>query len=87
MQPRTVTARFVDASGATISDEAIIVADSTSADPNERLIRTRFTLTGDRFDKNAEYYLVLEDQEETVEKILLKRRFIIDLGISAAFEF
>lgn len=87
VQPRTVTARFVDASGATISDEAIIVADSASADPNERRVRTRFTLTGDRFDKNAEYYLVLEDQEETVEKILLKRRFTIDLGISAAFEF
>lgn len=85
--PRTVIAKFVDADGQPVSDQVVIIADRTSKDRNERLFRARFTLSGTQFDKNADYYLVLEDPDERVEKILFKRKFQIDLTITFGFDF
>jgi uncharacterized protein (TIGR02687 family) len=77
--PRTVIAKFVDAEGQPVSDQAVIIADRISKDRNERLFRVRFTLSSAHFDKNADYFLVLEDPDERVEKVLAKYKFQIDL--------
>lgn len=85
--PRTVIAKFVDANGNSVSDQVMMIADRTSQDRNERLFRERFTLSGTQFDKDADYYLVLEDPDERVEKVIYKRRFQIDLTIAFGFDF
>lgn len=85
--PRQVVARFVDADGRAVSNEVKIIADITSKDTSSRLFKERFTLKGTDFDRNAEYYLLIEDPEELVDKEVLKRRFTIDLGITLGFEF
>jgi hypothetical protein len=85
--PRQVVARFVDAAGRAVSNEVKIIADITSRDTSSRLFRERFTLKGTDFDRNAEYYLLIEDPDELVEKEVLRRRFTIDLGITLGFEF
>ena len=85
--PRKVVARFVDAHGRAVSNEVKIIADITSKDTSSRLFKERFTLKGTDFDRNAEYYLLLEEPEELVDKEVLRRRFTIDLGITLGFEF
>jgi uncharacterized protein (TIGR02687 family) len=85
--PRQVIARFVDTQGRAVSNEVKIIADIASRDTSSRIFRERFTLKGTGFDKNAEYYLLLEDPEELVEKEVLRRKFAIDLGITLGFEF
>ena len=85
--PRTVVAKFVDADGHPVSDQVVMIADRTSQDRNQRLFRERFTLSGTDFDKNADYYLVLEDPDERVEKVLFRRKFQMDLGIAFGFDF
>jgi uncharacterized protein (TIGR02687 family) len=85
--PRNVIAKFVDADGRPVSDQVVMIADRTSQDRNDRLFRERFTLSGTQFDKDADYYLVLEDPDERVEKVIYKRRFQIDLTIAFGFDF
>ena len=84
---RTVVAKFVDADGHSVSDQVVMIADRTSQDRNERLFREQFTLSGTQFDKDADYYLVLEDPDERVEKVIYRRRFQIDLTIAFGFDF
>ena len=85
--PRKVNARFEDADGRLISDEIVVIADRKSQDRNDRLFRERFTLVGTDFDKNADYYLVLEDPDERIDKVMRKLGFKIDLSIMPGVEF
>lgn len=78
---------FADEEGHRISNENIIIADSRSARPQERTFREKFTLRDIPYDKGKKYYLVLEDEEETVEKIYQKIPFVIDLAIVSDFDF
>ena len=71
---------FEDEDGHRISNENIIIADSRSARPEERTFREKFTLRDMPYDKGKKYCLVLEDEEETVEKIYQRIPFIIDLA-------
>jgi hypothetical protein len=70
---------FVDKEGNRISNENIIIADSRSKNPENRTYREKFTLRDMAYDKNKEYYLILEDEDETVEKIYERIPFKIDL--------
>ena len=70
---------FVDKEGNRISNENIIIADSRSKNPENRTYREKFTLRDMAYDKNKEYYLILEDEDETVEKIYERIPFTIDL--------
>lgn len=70
---------FEDKEGNRISNENIIIADSRSKNPRDRTYREKFTLRDMAYDKNEEYYLILEDEDETVEKIYERIPFIIDL--------
>jgi uncharacterized protein (TIGR02687 family) len=76
---------FVDKEGNRISNENIIIADSRSKTPEDRTYREKFTLRDMAYDKNKEYYLILEDEDETVEKIYERIPFIIDLLFSDDF--
>ncbi len=76
---------FVDEHGERISNENIIIADSRSKDPKDRTYREKFTLKDVPYDKTKEYFLILEDEEEPVEKIYERIPFSIDLVISDDF--
>lgn len=78
---------FEDEDGHRISNENIIIADSRSSKPEDRTYREKFTLKDQAYDKSKKYYLVLEDEDETVEKIYEKIPFMIDLAISNDFRF
>lgn len=76
---------FADEEGKRISNENIIIADSRSKKPEDRTHREKFTLKDMAYDKTKKYYLILEDEEEPVEKIYEKIPFTIDLLISDDF--
>ena len=78
---------FEDEEGNRISNENIVIADSRSSKPEERTYREKFTLKDKPYDKAKKYYLVMEDEEETVEKIYAKVPFMIDLAIINDFGF
>lgn len=78
---------FVDEDGNRISNENIIIADSRSSRPEDRTFREKFTLKDMAYDKGKKYYLILEDEDEPVEKIYEKIPFTIDLIISDDFGF
>ncbi|MBZ2174148.1 BREX-1 system phosphatase PglZ type A [Schnuerera sp. xch1] len=78
---------FEDDEGNRISNENIIIADSRSSKPEERTFREKFTLKDQSYDKGKKYYLVMEDENETVENIYSKTPFIIDLAITNDFGF
>ncbi|MBF7082784.1 BREX-1 system phosphatase PglZ type A [Desulfallas sp. Bu1-1] len=78
---------FTDEEGRRISNENIIIAESRSARPEERTFREKFTLRDMPYDKGKKYYLVLEDEDEPVERIYQKIPFVIDLAIVSGFDF
>lgn len=84
--PRQVKAYFVDPAGNVISDEVMLVANSTEERVEERIYRLRFTLKSQQYDRSATYRLVLEDLEETVETIHAEIPFTLDLGIMHDFD-
>jgi hypothetical protein len=78
---------FTDEEGNWISNENIIIADSRSKNPQDRTFREKFTLKDMTYDKAKKYYLILEDEEETAEKIYEQIPFTIDLIISNSNDF
>ena len=85
--PRQLKAYFVDPDRNTISDEIPLLADNDEDRAEDRNFRLRFNLKSQSYDRTATYYLILEDLEETVEKIYDQVPFIIDLGIMHDFDF
>jgi uncharacterized protein (TIGR02687 family) len=73
---------FVDEDGNRISNENIIIADSGDETYETRSFREKFVLKNKKYDKNKKYYLVMEDEEETVEKLYERIPFVIDLAIT-----
>jgi uncharacterized protein (TIGR02687 family) len=85
--PLRLKVYFADEDGNRISNENIIIADSKSETYEERSFREKFVLKNRKYDKTKKYYLIMEDEEETVEKIYDKIPFIIDIAISDDFGF
>lgn len=85
--PITLRLYFEDEEGNRISNENIVIADSRSSKPEDRTYREKFTLKDQSYDKSKKYYLVLEDEDETVDNIYEKIPFIIDLAIMNDFGF
>lgn len=85
--PLRLKVYFADEEGNRISNENIIIADSKSLSPEERSYKEKFTLRNITYDKTKKYYLILEDEEETVENIYEKIPFNIDIAISNDFGF
>jgi uncharacterized protein (TIGR02687 family) len=85
--PLRLKVYFVDEENNRISNENIIIADSKSETYEDRSFREKFVLKNRKYDKIKKYYLIMEDEEETVEKIYDKIPFIIDIAISDDFGF
>lgn len=78
---------FTDEEGNRISNENIIIADSSSAKPENRVFKEKFVLKNMIYDKTKKYYLMLEDEEETVDHAYEKIAFSIDIAMTNDFEF
>jgi uncharacterized protein (TIGR02687 family) len=85
--PLRVKVYFEDESGARISNENIIIAASASQNRDERAFKEKFTLRSIAYDKTKTYYLVIKDDEETVERELDRIPFIIDLAFGGGIQF
>lgn len=85
--PRTLKLYFVDDKNNRISNENIIIADSRSSKAEDRTFREKFTLKDQAYDKNEKYYLIMEDEQESVENIYDRTSFMIDLAIVNDFGF
>ncbi|WP_409966858.1 BREX-1 system phosphatase PglZ type A [Bengtsoniella intestinalis] len=85
--PLRVTAYFVDEAGNRISNENIIIADSNSQIPEERTYKEKFTLKDMAYDKSKEYFLVLIDEDEMVNKEIARMPFAIDLVFGGSIQF
>lgn len=82
MLPRKIKIYFADEDGVKISNENLIIADSKSENPLERTFKQKFVLKDMKYERNKRYYLVFEDEGETVEKIYDKIPFVIDIAFS-----
>ena len=79
---------LADDDGSRISNEIIIIADSKSDDLQERTFREKFVLKNMKYDKGKNYFLTIEDEEETVVTVYERISFTVDLAISNEdFEF
>ncbi|MCL1882161.1 MAG: BREX-1 system phosphatase PglZ type A, partial [Defluviitaleaceae bacterium] len=85
--PIRITAYFEDESGNRISNENIIIADSTSKEPQDRAYKEKFTLKNMAYDKAKNYFLVLKDEEEAVNQELERIPFVIDLVFGGNIRF
>lgn len=82
VRPRRLKLYLADRDGNRISNENIIIADIRSDDPAERKFREKFVLKNMKYDKTQKYYLIMEDEEEQVEKIYDRIPFTVDLAIT-----
>jgi len=85
--PLRLKVYFTDEEGNRISNENIIIADSKAETYEGRSFREKFVLKNRKYDKSKKYYLIMEDEEETVNRIYEKIPFIIDIAISDEFGF
>ena len=90
IQDKVITQRikcyFEDEEGNRISNENTIIGDSKSENPIERSYREKFVLKSIPYDKRKQYYLVIEDEDDSslqCEKI----PFNIDIAIVDDFGF
>ncbi|MCQ6266316.1 BREX-1 system phosphatase PglZ type A [Fictibacillus sp. WQ 8-8] len=86
-KPLRLKIYFTDIEGNRISNENIIIADSKSSKPEERTYKEKFVFKNMTYDKAMKYYLILEDEEESVENVYDKIPFTIDIAISNDFGF
>lgn len=85
--PRSLKVYFEDGNGYKISDDNAILADKTSDKPNERTFKLSFSLKNKKYNRSENYYLVMEDPDEAVNRIYEKIIFSINLGIVNEFDF
>lgn len=86
-KPLRIKIYFTDGEGNRISNEIIIIADSKSTNPEERTFKEKFVFKNMIYNKANKYYLILEDEEESVENLYDKIPFTIDIAISNDFGF
>ena len=76
-----------DDDGNRVSNEVMIIADRDSSDPKDRSFKEKFVLKDLKYKKEDTYYLVFEDDEESVNPVVNKIPFTIDLAIVNDFGF
>lgn len=70
-----------------ISNEVMIIADRDSSDPKDRNFKEKFVLKDLEYKKQDTYYLVIEDDDETINPVINRYPFVIDLAIINNFGF
>lgn len=76
---------FIDAKGQTISNEAMIAADMRDTDSSKRVFRVKFTFRNQKYDRNAQYYLVAIDTVSGMEAF--RHQVTMDLAFADDFGF
>ena len=76
---------MADASGKAVSDTKTVIADKTSNNGSDRVVRTRFTLKSVAFQKTASYYLTIVEKGTT--NVIEKIEFKIDIAFVNDFDF
>lgn len=77
---------FEDEDGNRISNENIIIGDSRSENPLERTYREKFVLKSMAYDKLKQYFLVMQDDEDS-NGMYERIPYIIDIAILDDFGF
>lgn len=77
---------FEDEVGNRISNENIIIGDSKSENPLERSYKEKFVLKSKAYDKTKQYFLVMQDEEDS-NGMYERIPFIIDIAIIDEFGF
>jgi len=77
---------FEDEEGNRISNENIIIGDSRSENPLERSYREKFVLKSMAYDKTKQYFLVMQDDEDS-NGMYERIPFTIDIAIVDEFGF
>ncbi|WP_088049433.1 BREX-1 system phosphatase PglZ type A [Virgibacillus dakarensis] len=81
MLPRRLKLYFVDEAGNRISNENIIIAETTSSQATERTSREKFVFRAKAYDKRGTYYLILEDEETKTDPVYERYAFTIDIAL------
>lgn len=76
---------FIDDKGQTISNEAMIAADKRDTDSLKRVFRVKFTFKNQKYDRNAQYYLVAIDTVSGMEAF--RHQITMDLAFADDFGF
>lgn len=77
---------FEDEEGNIISNENIIIGDSRSENPLERTYREKFVLKSMAYDKTKQYFLVMQDAEDS-NGMYERIPYTIDIAIVDEFGF
>lgn len=77
---------FEDEEGNRISNENIIIGDSRSENPLERSYREKFVLKSMAYDKTKQYFLVMQDDEDS-NGMYERIPYTIDIAIVDEFGF
>lgn len=77
----------IDDDGNRVSNGVMIIADRDSSDPKDRSFKEKFVLKDLKYKKEDTYYLMFEDDEESVNPVVNRIPFTIDLAISNDFGF
>lgn len=77
---------FEDEEGNRISNENIIIGDSRSENPLERTNREKFVLKSMAYDKTKQYFLVMQDDEDS-NGMYERIPYTIDIAIVDEFGF
>jgi uncharacterized protein (TIGR02687 family) len=77
---------FEDEEGNRISNENIIIGDSRSENPLERTYREKFVLKSMSYDKTKQYFLVMQDDEDS-NGMYERIPYNIDIAIVDEFGF
>jgi uncharacterized protein (TIGR02687 family) len=87
VRPRRLNLFFIDSKKEKLSNEVHLLADRTSEKSADRVFREKFVFKNRSYDRHATYYLVLEDEDQTVEKIYERIPFTIDIAFADDFGF
>ena len=79
------TVAVTDVAGKAVSDEHRLLCDMTAPENDQRVLRTTFRLLGSGYDRSAEYWLVLRDEEAKCD--LERIPFHIDIVFENDFDF
>ncbi|HDR4425392.1 BREX-1 system phosphatase PglZ type A [Bacillus sp. N447-1] len=85
--PLRLKVYITDEVGDRVSNENIIIGDKRSEDAEDRMFKEKFVLKSISYDKTKRYYLVMEDEEESVENIVERIPFTIDITFTNDFGF
>ncbi|CAM3261057.1 BREX-1 system phosphatase PglZ type A [Sporolactobacillus spathodeae] len=87
VRPRRLKIYFIDPDGERITNENHLMADRSSEKSADRVYREKFVFKNRSYDRRTTYYLIMEDEDQSVEKVYDRIPFTIDIAFADDFEF